>query len=367
MRAAVLETPGTDPTVVDDVDIRDPRHGEVKVRIAYCSLCHSDLSVVDGVFPAPMPIVLGHEASGVVDSVGPGVEGLEPGDPVVLSAVPPCGRCAFCLEGDSALCVRSHGIVTNTFADGTTGLSRRGETVYRGIGLGGFAEWVVVPETGAVKIPADMALHVACVVGCAVQTGVGAAINTARVREGSSVLVMGLGGIGLSIVQGARLAGASRIVVSDPDADRRGVALGFGATDTVDPAADDVVAACMDMTGIGIDYAFDAVGRSSLVETAVAAVRPGGTAVMVGALAVDDPVTLAPAALIMLQEKKLIGTCLGSCNPLRDIPKFLDLYRSGRLELDAMVTAVRPLEEIHLACADMRDAKGIRTALEIAP
>ena len=265
MRAAVLETPGEPLRVVDDVEIRDPRPGEVRVRVSHCGVCHSDLSVVDGAFPSPLPIVLGHEAAGVVDSVGAGVTSLAAGDPVVLTPCPPCGACYWCVRGEASLCVSSTGITTNTFPDGSTGLSRAGETVYRGLNVAGFAEQVVTQAAGAVKIPEGVSLEVACVIGCAVQTGVGAALNTAGVEEGATVLVMGLGGIGLSVVQGASLAGAARIIVSDPVAGRREAAVALGATDLLDPAADDVVTAVRDLTaGIGVDYAFETAGRAGL-------------------------------------------------------------------------------------------------------
>jgi Zn-dependent alcohol dehydrogenase len=216
-----------------------------------------------------------------------------------------------------------------------------------------------------VKVPASVPLEVACVVGCAVQTGVGAVLNTARVEEGATVLVMGLGGVGLSIVQGARLAGAARIVVADPVAERRAAALRFGATDAIDPATDDVAARAFELTGLGVDYAFDAVGRASLVQTGLAATRSGGTTVCVGAAPMDDVIQVAPAALFTLTEKKLIGCALGSCNSLREIPRLLALWQSGRLDLEPLITARRPLAEIDRAFDDLRAARGIRTVLEI--
>src|SRR5262245_30755832 len=190
MRAALLETAGAPLVVRDDVGIADPRPGQVRVAVRHCGICHSDLSIVDGVFPAPTPIVLGHEAAGVVDAVGPDVAGLAPGDPVVLTPLPPCGSCYWCVRGEPGVCVNGSGIATNTLRDGTTGLSRGDTTVFRGIGLGAFAEYVLVPVAGAIAIARDVPLEVACVIGCAVQTGVGAVLNTARVEPGASVLVM---------------------------------------------------------------------------------------------------------------------------------------------------------------------------------
>src|SRR5262245_45175775 len=240
MRAAVLEA-ANEPFVIDDtVKIDDPGRGYVRVKVSHCGICHSDLTVKQAA--GMTPIVLGHEASGTVDAVGEGVTMLAPGDKVVLTPIAPCGQCYFCLRGEAGCCVNNREVLTNTFADGSTGLSRSGDTVYRGLGVGGFAEYVRTSETGAVGVPDDTTLDVVCVIGCAVQTGVGAVLNTAQVEPGATVLVLGLGGIGQSVVQGARVAGASRIIASDPIASRREAALRLGATDVVDPAGDDVAA-----------------------------------------------------------------------------------------------------------------------------
>jgi S-(hydroxymethyl)glutathione dehydrogenase / alcohol dehydrogenase len=365
MRAAVLEHAG-DPLVLhDDVTIADPRRGQVRVQVRHCGVCHSDLSIADGVFPAPTPIVLGHEAAGIVDAVGADVEGLAPGDPVVLTPVPPCGTCYWCVRGEPGVCVNASMITTNTFPDGATGLARGGDVVFRGVGLGAFAEYVLVPAAGAIKIAPDVPLDVACVIGCAVQTGVGAVLNTARVEPGASVLVMGLGGIGLSIVQGARVAGAARIIAADPIAERRAAARRFGATDVLDPRESDVVQEVFGRTGVGVDYAFDAVGRASLVQAGLAATRNGGITVAVGAAPMDDAITIAPAALFTISEKKLVGCTLGSCHAMRDIPRLIALWQAGRLDLEALVTARRPLAEINQALDDLRASRGIRTTLTI--
>lgn len=366
MRAALLEAPQTPLVVVDDVEIEPPRAGEVLVRIDSCGVCHSDYSVVNGTFPAPGPIVLGHEAAGIVAEVGPGVSTLAPGDRVLLAATAACGRCYFCVRGDYGCCVNGAAVVMNSFADGSTRLSRQGTTVWRGIGVGGFGEYVVTQEVGAVKLPDDIPLDVACVIGCAVQTGVGAVLNTAKVEAGATVLVMGLGGVGVAIVQGARIAGASRIIVSDPSAERRAAAARFGATDAIDPTGEDVVARVTELTGVGADYAFDAVGRAALVETGMLASRPGGTTVMVGAAPVTEAVRLDPAVMFCISERKLMGCFLGSCNTHREVPRFVDLWRSGRLDLEGMITARRPLGEINEAFADMEAVRGLRTVLRVA-
>ncbi len=364
MRAAVLVEVGAPLAVVDDVELEPPRQGEVRVRVEACGVCHSDLALVEGNFPLLGPTVPGHEAAGVVVELGPGVATLAVGDHVVLSPNPACGHCEYCTRGLPSVCTGSMSIATAMLPDGTTRLSRAGSTVFRGLGLGAWAEEVVVAESGAVRIDPDVPLDVACVVGCAVQTGVGAAINTARVQPGDRVLVLGAGGVGISIVQGARIAGASRIVVSDPSESRREQALRFGATDVVDPTTADPVAEVVAVTGIGADVAFDAVGSAALVESALAAVRSGGTAVMVGAPPPEEEAKVN-VAITMFTEKRLIGSLLGSCWAPRDIPRLIDLWRSGRLDLDAMVTARRPLEEIDLALADLHDGRGLRTVMAI--
>ncbi len=365
MRAAVLTELAKPFEIWDKIDIVPPNSGQVRVRVTNCGVCHSDLSLADGVFPAPTPIILGHEAAGVVDAVGTDVGTLTVGDHVILTPIPACGTCYWCVRGEYGVCVNAMSLSTNTFLDGTTGLSRNGEVLYRGVGLGGFGDYVVCAASGAIKIPDEVPLDVACVIGCSVQTGVGAVLNTARVEEGATVLVVGLGGIGLNIVQGARLAGASRIIAADPVASRRHAATHFGATDLVDPTTDDLWTRVMDITSVGVDYAFDAVGRASLIDICLRTTRNGGTTVCVGAAPMDDVINIAPAALFTLSEKKLIGCALGSCNARREIPRFINLYQSGRLDLAGLITHRRPLGEINEAFADMRAGRGIRTVMQL--
>ncbi len=367
MRAALLEEQNKPLSLIDDLSVAEPGPGQVRVAVRHCGICHSDLGIIDAELgPAQqLPVVLGHEAAGEIESVGPGVTSLACGDKVVLTPCPPCGACYWCVRNEHALCVNSDSILTSAFADGSTGLSRRGEKVYRGVGVGGFAEQVITQATGAVKIPSDVPTEIACVIGCAVQTGVGAALNTARVEAGATVLVMGAGGIGLSIVQGARLAGAAVVIVSDPVTARREVAGRLGATHLIDPNQVDVVSRCRELTnGIGVDYAFDAVGVAALLQAGIAAARKGGTIVVVGAVPITQPVTISPVALFGIQEKKLIGCILGSCNSQRDIPRFLALWRAGKLDLEALVTARYPLARINEALDELRAKRGVRHIIE---
>jgi S-(hydroxymethyl)glutathione dehydrogenase / alcohol dehydrogenase len=364
MRAALLEEVDT-LRVVDDVEVEPPRSGEVLVRISHCGVCHSDLHFVDGSLPAALPAVLGHEAGGTIEAVGAGAAGLEEGDRVLLTLRPPCGRCYWCVRGEFSICP-TNASLSGTLADGGTRLSHQGRTVFRaGTYMAAFAEESVVSANGAVKVPADTPFDVAAVLGCSVQTGVGAVLNTAKVPAGATVLVVGLGGVGVSIVQGARIAGATRIIAVDPVAERRTAAERFGVTDAIDPTTTDVASACLELTGgIGVDYAFEAVGRGALVEGCIAATRPGGTTVMVGVPRMEDQLSIH-AILFGLSEKKLLGCFLGSSNPHRDFPRLLELWRAGRLDLEGMITARRPLDEVADAFDDMKKGIGLRTVLQL--
>ena len=362
MRAALLEKNQQPLDVVSDVEIANPRSREVVVRVSHCGICHSDLTMIDMPGGGQLPCVLGHEAAGVVEEVGASVTRLAKGDRVMLTPIPSCGRCYSCVRGQFSLCVEGQNFMSGLRADGTTPLSRSGEPVFQGFGLGGWGEFVVVDEGRAVKLPDDTPLEIVCVIGCAIQTGVGAVLNTARVEEGATVLVMGLGGIGISIVQGARLANAARIIVSDPVAARRDMASNFGATDILDPDREDVVARTIELTGgVGVDYAFDGAGSSALVAQGLQASRIGGTTVMVGAPLA--PLEIPIPALFLTHEKKLIGSLLGSCNGHRDIPRFLALWRKGALDLESMISHRRPIEDVNAGLDDMRAGRGLRTVL----
>jgi len=366
MRAALTSEPGGPTEIVGDVDLADPGPGQVRVAIHHCGLCHSDVTVMSGATPSPVPCVTGHEASGVVTELGPGVTRLAVGDRVLLTPVPPCNSCYHCLRGEHSLCVNCESIASGTFVDGTTGLSRKGELVYRGVGMGAFADEVLSLETGAIKVPDDVDLAEVAVIGCAVQTGVGSVLNIAKVEEGATVLVMGLGGIGMSVVQGARLAGASRIIVSDPVASRRDLSQGFGATDAIDPTQTDVIEAVMKTTGgIGADHAFEAVGAQSLIETGFNAIRNGGSLTLIGFAPLDHTLAGILPAMLMFSQKRLLGSVLGGVNSLRDIPRYIDLHRAGRLDLAGLVTSHRPLEELDLAVGDMDAGRGIRTVFDL--
>lgn len=363
MRAALLTEANQPLELVDDVELESPRAGEVRVELHNCGLCHSDVHFMDGSLPGVMPMLLGHEAGGIVTDVGEGVLDLAEGDKVILTLRPPCGRCFHCVRGEMTLCERSAG---GLFPDGGTRLSRGGDAVQRmGVNLAAFAEATVVPATAAVKVDDDTPLDVASVIGCAVQTGVGAAINTAKVAPGDTVMVIGLGGIGISIVQGARIAGAARIIGVDMNEGRREQSRHFGVTDTVDPTAGEVPAQVLELLGgRGVDHAFEAVGSSALAEVCLNSTRNGGMTTLVGVPKITDMINVHAIGFAM-GEKKLQGCFLGSSNPHHEFPRLLDLWRNGKLDLDAMVTATRPLDEINDAVADMQQGLGLRTVLSI--
>lgn len=365
MRAALMTDVGAD-LVVDEVELDDPGPGEVSVEVRHCGVCHSDLHYLDGALRTGLPVVLGHEAAGVVAAVGPDVSELSPGDKVVLTMAPSCGRCYWCVRDERTLCQRFAGMVGGAYPDGSTRLSWRGEPVRRGLVLSAFAERTVVPVEAAVRIPDDMPTDVAAVVGCAVQTGIGAVLNTAQVPAGASAVVTGLGAVGLSIIQGLTVAGATTIVAADLNPERRAEALRLGATHAIDPTEERVDRVARDLTdGRGADFAFDAVGRSDVVEGLMKATRNGGTTVMVGIPSTEDTVTVR-ALVHAFYEKKLVGCYLGSANPYRDFPRILELWRAGRIDLESMVTNRRPLDEINDAVADLRAGKGVRTVLEMS-
>jgi len=360
-----MTAPGADLVVVEDVELEPPRAGEVMVGVHHCGVCHSDLHYLDGSLTTDVPLVLGHEAAGRVVEVGPDVTSLRPGDLVVLTMAPSCGRCFWCANDEHSLCQSFAELVGGAYPDGSTRLSWRGQPVRRGLVLAAFAEQTVVPAEAAVRIPEDVPTEIAAVIGCAVQTGVGAVLNTARVPAGSSVVVVGLGAVGLSVVQAAQVVGAATIIGVDLSEPRRDEARRLGATAVLDPEAGRVDRAVRELTtGRGADFGFDAVGRGEVVQTLLKATRNGGTVVMVGMPSTQEVVPVRGLAHVV-QEKKLIGCYLGSANAHRDFPRILRLWRAGRLDLNSLVTARRPLEEINLALADLRSAVGVRTVLHI--
>jgi S-(hydroxymethyl)glutathione dehydrogenase/alcohol dehydrogenase len=358
-RAAVLWQPG-EPVEILEVDLAPPNPGEVLVKIAACGVCASDVHVIDGELPEPMPLVLGHEASGVVVETGPDVERLRAGDHVVLALVPSCGRCRPCREGRPNFCELSGRMAaTGTLADGTSRLSLDGTELHHFNSVSSLADYAVVPESAAVAIRQDMPLDVAALFGCAVITGYGAVVNTARVEAGSTVAVWGCGGVGLNCIQAARLAGAATIIAVDVSAEKLEAAARFGATQLVDSQAHDAVESVREATGgLGADYVFEAIGREATVQQAWDAARAGGTVVVVGMIPKGQTLTIDPWHFIY--EKTLKGCFLGSARIAIDIPRLADLYVDGRLKLDELVSRRIPLAELPDAFDRLRAGEGIR-------
>jgi S-(hydroxymethyl)glutathione dehydrogenase/alcohol dehydrogenase len=358
MQAAVLWKPRKGVKIVE-VELAPPREGEVLVKIAACGVCASDLHVVDGHLPQRLPLVLGHEASGVVVETGPGVKRLRPGDHVVLALVPSCGHCEACRTGRPNFCdLFAKTGAAGMLADGTSRLSLDGTELHHFNSVSAFAEYAVVPESAAVSIPKDVPLDVVALVGCAVITGYGAVFNTAGVEEGSSVAVWGCGGVGLNVVQAARLAGARQIIAVDTRSEKLEAARRLGATDVVHAGTVDVVGAIRELSGGGVDYAFEAIGLERTVREAWDAARVGGTTVVLGLLPKGKRLTINPWWFIC--EKTLKGSFLGSVRIQRDIPRIVERYRAGELELDALVSHRLPLPELPRAFDRLRNGEAVR-------
>lgn len=352
IRAALLLRPG-DRLEIAELDLAPPRSGEVRVRVVAAGICHSDWHLVTGDTKHPLPVVLGHEGAGVVDEVGPDVEGIAVGDHVALSWAPSCGGCYYCGIGRPNLCgTYLEPIWAGTMLDGEPRFSLDGEPVYHYCALACFAEYTVVPAVSCVVVPPSLPLEIAAVIGCAVTTGVGSVLNTAQVAPGQSVVVFGVGGVGLSTVMGAALAGANPIIAVDPLPARREAALDLGATHAL-PSGPDVVDAIRDLThGRGADFAFEAVGIPAVQEQSLAALRPGGTAVFSG-LAPMGSATNLPGAILVREEKTVKGSYYGTANPPVDFLRYAAMYEEGRLPLDRLISRRYHLDEVNEAFADM--------------
>jgi S-(hydroxymethyl)glutathione dehydrogenase/alcohol dehydrogenase len=356
-RAAVLESVGV-PLQMREIVLFEPSARQVVVRIVASGVCHSDLSVIRGTFPFMFPTVLGHEGSGVVESVGEAVTRVSPGDHVVLTWMPPCRECFYCLSGQSVLCE-----VGLAEAIGSSYATVDGVPLVRGLGVAGFATHTLVPERSVIKIPKEADLELAALVGCALSTGVGAVFRTARVAPGSSVAVVGCGGVGLSVMQGAKIAGASRIIAVERLEAKLDLARSLGATDVVDASSDskDAVQAVRDLTnGRGADYTFEVVGISATIEQAFAMTRRGGTCVLVGAGSPTDLVRFN-AMELFLDMKTITGCVYGSTDPDRDFPALVEMIDRGVIDARKLITNRIGLDEINDALDSMEAGVGARS------
>jgi S-(hydroxymethyl)glutathione dehydrogenase / alcohol dehydrogenase len=359
MRAALLRSTGDDALEIrDDIELVDVGPGEVKVKIEATGVCHSDLSCMNGTIPQPAPAVLGHEGAGVVAEVGDGVTGVTAGDHVIVVWSPPCGHCAYCIERKQPnLCSNIQMVM-----GGTPHFRLDGSPVFGMAGAGTFAEEMILPQEGVVKIADDVPLEIASLVGCGVMTGVGAAINTARVTPGSSVVVFGCGGVGIAAIQGARVAGAAEIVAVDLNDGKLEDALRFGATRACKP--DELDGVKVEVTGgDGFDYAFEAIGLPLTMRAAYDAIRRGGTACIVGVGKLDQFVQFS-AFELFFSEKTLVGSYYGSADVRSDFDKMLRLWKAGRLDLEGMISRRIKLDDINDAFGAMQRGEVVRQVIE---
>ncbi|MGW2343831.1 Zn-dependent alcohol dehydrogenase [Streptomyces sp. NPDC001661] len=358
MRAAVLHEIGQDKLeVLDDVEAVGFGPGKVRVRLRATGLCHSDVSAMNGVLPQPAPFIPGHEGAGEIVEVGDGVTHLAPGQRVLMCWLPACGTCPACKRGQTELCLAGF------MNAGTPNFKRPGGDVFGFAGTGTFTEEVVVNAACAVPIPDDVPFDIAALIGCGVTTGLGAAINTADVAAGSSVAVIGCGGVGISAIQGARLKGAAEIVAVDPVESRRESALKFGATKAISP--DELADAKQNITaGEGFDYVFEVVGKSATARTAYETTRRGGTLCVVGAGAMDDFLQLNMFELFF-DEKKILPSMYGGGDVLQSYERAIALWRAGRIDLESLITHRVPLAEINEALDQMRTGVALRTCIEL--
>jgi len=358
MKAAVLRALGA-PLAIEEIQVSTPGPREVLVRTMAAGVCHSDLHVVDGALPNPLPVVLGHEPAGLVERVGSDVQDFAPGDHVIGCLSVFCGHCEYCVTGRPNLC---GGETTVRGPADQPRLSKDGQPLAPFAHLGAFAEQMLVHENALVKVRTDMPLDRAALIGCGVTTGLGAALNTAKVCPGQTAAVIGCGGVGLSIIQGCRIAGAARIIAVDTRDWKLDLARQLGATDAVHAAAGNPVAAVVEMTAGGVDYAFEAIGLPATVRQAVRMTRKGGTTVMVGVVPVGTNVEL-PGADIVLREKTILGCMMGSNRFRLDMPRYVDLYLQGQLKLDEMISARLPLDRVNDALDALRQGTAARSVL----
>lgn len=357
MKAAVCHEFGK-PLVIEDITLAEPNVGEVKVKLAACAICHSDILFAEGGWGGTLPAVYGHEASGIVESVGAGVQNVKPGDHVVATLVRSCGQCSCCAQGYHGSCLESFPL------DDKSPLSAKdGSEITHGLRTGGFAEYVVVEASQVVAISKDVGFEVASLLACGVITGFGAAMNSAKVRPGSSVVVIGTGGVGLNTVQGAALSGAATIIAIDLSETKIKAAKEFGATHGINAADNDVASAVKKLTGgYGADYVFVTVGAKQAFNQAPALVTPGGSIILVGmpangVMSEIDPGTIANDCI------SIIGSKMGASNIHVDIPHLVDMYLSGKLKLDELVTRTYPLEEINEAIAAVKRGEALRNVI----
>ncbi|MGZ4763416.1 MAG: Zn-dependent alcohol dehydrogenase [Ilumatobacteraceae bacterium] len=359
MRAAVLRY-GSDQLDIADVQHDDPIGREILVRSVAAGLCHSDYHYLDGTLKRSRPVILGHEGAGVVEAVGPDVRDIAVGDRVVTCLVMGCGECARCAAGEPTRCL--HPESTKRAAGQSPRLTLDGISVGQMANVGSLADYVLLDERAVTAITSEIPMELACILGCAVVTGLGAALNTAKVQPGDSVVVIGCGGVGLNVVQGARIAGASQIIAVDANPGKLQRARQLGATDTIDASAVDALAAVRDITGVGADHVFEVVGRPALVRQAFEMTAPGRATYVVGIQSDDAELTLPVTGF--RRGKKVIGVFMGDTDPRLDIPRYAELWRAGQLDLSGMVSHTLPLDDVNRGFAMMTSGESARTVIK---
>ncbi|MDH3674219.1 MAG: Zn-dependent alcohol dehydrogenase [Anaerolineae bacterium] len=357
MKAAVCFEFGQ-PLVVEEIELDPPRTGEVRVKLAACAICHSDIHYMEGAWGGSLPAVFGHEAAGVVEEVGLHVTGARPGDHVVVSLIRSCGRCYFCVRGNPTLCE------TKVALDKESRLhTKAGHVLHQGLRTAAFAEYVVVEESQVVRIPAEMPLDRASLLACGVITGFGAVVNTAQISSGSTVVVIGTGGVGLNSIQGAYLSGAQVIIAVDLVNSKLEAAAAFGATHTINPTEADMAEVVRSLTqGRGVDYVFVTVGSGKAIEQGLGLLRPAGTLVIVGMPASGVKIEIE-AVDVAGASQRILGSKMGSARLAVDVPILVDLYQQGRLKLDELITARYPLAEINEAIVAVKRGDALRNVI----
>jgi alcohol dehydrogenase len=373
IRAAVLEAMGaprpyaqSKPLSIAQVELNAPGPGEILVKMGAAGLCHSDLSVINGDRPRPTPMALGHEAAGIVEQVGAGVDDLKKGDHVVLVFVPSCGHCAPCAEGRPALCELGAAANTQgTLLSGERRIFRDGKPIHHHMGCSAFAEYAVVSRRSAVKIDPELPLEEAALFGCAVLTGVGAVVNTAQVRAGQTVAIVGLGGVGLASLLGAVACGARQVVAVDLADDKLALAKSLGATDTFNADDENVVQKVKDATKGGVDFAIEMAGSIRAFDTAYRITRRGGTTITAG-LPPPTATWAMPTTNLVAEERTIKGSYIGTCVPSRDLPRYIELYRRGKLPVNRLMSGRLKLEDINSGFDLLHEGKAVRQVVTFA-
>lgn len=356
MKAAVMRE-ALKPLSIEEVSISKPRPREVLVRLKAAGVCHSDVHFWDGSFPAAMPTILGHESAGIVEQVGSMVSGFKPGDHVISILSPFCGACEYCLTGHMSVCHTVNGDQFKRGEEEEPRLKLPDASISQFLNLSSYAEQILVHENALCKISKEMPMDKAALIGCAVITGVGSVFHSAKVEPGSTVAVIGCGGVGLSAINGAAIAGASRIIAIDLADEKLQFATAFGATDTLNPSKVDVVEAVQELTGGGVHYSFECIGLKQTAEQAFAMLRPRGTATIIGMIAPGVNIEI-PGIQLMVTEKKLQGAIMGGNRFRIDFPRMVDFYMQGKLKLDELVSDRIGLDGVTGALQNLKDNKG---------